>query len=85
MEAQGERRYSSYSFTTSALDWGVWLASRPGRDLPRGKTTGTHCTGGWKGNRAGLDTEATGKILCLYLGSNLDRPLVQSSARYYTD
>jgi hypothetical protein len=33
----GERRYSSYSFSTSALDGGEWSASRPGRDLTRGK------------------------------------------------
>jgi hypothetical protein len=31
---------------------------------------GTHCTGGWVGLRAGLDTEARGKILCLCRGSN---------------
>jgi hypothetical protein len=31
---------------------------------PRGKDPpGTHCTGGWVGPRAGLDTEARGKIL----------------------
>jgi hypothetical protein len=30
----GERRYSSYSFTTSALDGGEWSASRLGRPLP---------------------------------------------------
>jgi hypothetical protein len=29
----------------------------------RGKDPGTHCTGGWVGPRAGLDTEARGKIL----------------------
>jgi hypothetical protein len=29
--------YSSYSFTTSALDGGEWSASRPGRALPLGK------------------------------------------------
>jgi hypothetical protein len=29
------------------------------------------------GPRAGLDTEATGKILCPRRGSNLDRPVVQ--------
>jgi hypothetical protein len=29
----GERRYSSNSFTTSALDRGEWSASRPGRAL----------------------------------------------------
>jgi hypothetical protein len=38
MEALGgERRYSSYSFTTSAIDGGEWSASRPGRALPPGK------------------------------------------------
>jgi hypothetical protein len=35
--AWGERRYSSYSFTTSALNGGEWSASRPGRALPTGK------------------------------------------------
>jgi hypothetical protein len=38
MEALGgESRYSSYSFTTSALDGGEWSASGPGRALPPGK------------------------------------------------
>jgi hypothetical protein len=35
--AGGKRMYSSYSFTTSALDGGDWSASRPGRALPPGK------------------------------------------------
>jgi hypothetical protein len=35
--AWGERRYSSYSFLTSALDGGEWSAPRTGRALPRGK------------------------------------------------
>jgi hypothetical protein len=74
----GERRYSSYSFLTSALDGGEWSASRPGRAITPGeRTPGTHCTGGWVGPRAGLDTEATGKILCPCRGSNPDRPVVQ--------
>jgi hypothetical protein len=30
----GERRYSSYSFLTSALEGGEWSASRSGRTLP---------------------------------------------------
>jgi hypothetical protein len=36
MEAQGggERIYSFYSFTNSALDGGEWSAPRPGRALP---------------------------------------------------
>jgi hypothetical protein len=33
----GERRYSSYSFTTSVLDGGEWSASSPDRTLPPGK------------------------------------------------
>jgi hypothetical protein len=76
-----ERRYSSYSFSTSALDGGEWSASRPGRGE---RTPGTHCIGGWVGPRAGLDTEVGGKILCPRRGSNLDRPVVQPVVRYYT-
>jgi hypothetical protein len=57
-----ERRCSSYSFLTSALDGSEWSASRPGRALPRGKDPCTHWTGGWVGPRAGLDTEVRGKI-----------------------
>jgi hypothetical protein len=30
----GDRRYSAYSFLTSALQGGEWSASRPGRALP---------------------------------------------------
>jgi hypothetical protein len=71
----GDRRYISYSFLTSALEGGEWSASRPGRTLPPGKEpTGTHCTGGWVGPRAGLDAEVRGKILCLRRGSNPGRP-----------
>jgi hypothetical protein len=33
----GERRYSSYSYLSSALDGGELSASRPGRALPPGK------------------------------------------------
>jgi hypothetical protein len=84
--ASGERMYSSYSLLTSALDGGEWSASRSSRSLPRGKDPpGTHCTGGWVGPRAGLDTEVRGKVLCLCRGSNLDRPVVQSVIRHYTD
>jgi hypothetical protein len=42
------------SFLTSALEGGVWSASRPGRLYPR-ERPGTHCTGGWVGPGAGLD------------------------------
>jgi hypothetical protein len=73
----GERVYSSYSFMNSALDGGGWSESRPGRVLSPGEDSpGTHWTGGWVGPRAGLGTEVRGKILYLYRGSNLDRPVV---------
>jgi hypothetical protein len=42
---------------------------------PGERTLGTHCTGGWVGLRAGLDTEVGGKILCPCRGSNPDRPV----------
>jgi hypothetical protein len=61
-----ERGYSSYSFSTTALNGGEWSASRPGLalpPLPRERTPGTHCTGGWVGPSAGLDKEAGGKVL----------------------
>jgi hypothetical protein len=82
----GERRYNSYSFSTSALDGGEWSASRLGRALAPGKEPpGNHWTRSWVGPRAGLDTEARGKILCLCRALNLDRPVVQPVARHYTD
>jgi hypothetical protein len=45
----------------------------------------THWTGGWVGPRAGMNTQARVKILCLCRGSNLDRLIVQPIARHYTD
>jgi hypothetical protein len=69
--ALGERRYSSYSFLTSALEGGEWSASRPGRAL----APGTHCTGGWVGPRAGLDAGVGGKIFYPCRGSHPGRPV----------
>jgi hypothetical protein len=83
--AWGERRYSSYSFSTSALDGGGWSASRLGRAFTPGeRTPGTHCTGGWVSLRAGMDTEVTGKTLCPHRRSSPDRPVVQPVVRHYT-
>jgi hypothetical protein len=76
--AWGQRRYSSYTFLTSVLHGGEWSASRPVRTLPREKIPGTHCTGGWVGPRAGLDTEVRGDILCPCRESKPDRSVVQS-------
>jgi hypothetical protein len=81
----GGEEYSSYSFSTSALDGGEWSASRPGRSFTPGeRSPGIHCTEGWVGPRAGLDTEVTGKILCPCRESNPDRPVVQPVVRHYT-
>jgi hypothetical protein len=35
----------------------------PAALYPRGKDPGIHCAGGWVDPRAGLDTEATEKII----------------------
>jgi hypothetical protein len=55
----------------------------PAALYPRGNDPGTHCTGGWVGPRAGLNTEASGKFFRLCRRSNLERPVVQSVARLY--
>jgi hypothetical protein len=59
-----ERRYSTYSFLTSALDGGEWSASRPGRALPPGKGPPVLFgqEAGWIQSRSG------GKILLLLPG-----------------
>jgi hypothetical protein len=81
----GGEEYSPYSFSTTALDVGEWSVSRPGRAFTPGeRTPGTHCTGGWVGPRAGLNTEVSGKILCPRRGSNPDRPVYQPVVRHYT-
>jgi hypothetical protein len=59
MEAQGERRYSFYSFMTSALNGGEWLASH---FTPRERTLGTHWTGGWVDPRWNLEKKSS--FLC---------------------
>jgi hypothetical protein len=51
-----------------------------GKDPP-----GTHCTAGWVGPRAGLDTRLEEKSFRLRWGSNPHCPFIQSVARHYTD
>jgi hypothetical protein len=67
------RRYSSYSFSISGVDMVSGELYAPFALYPRERTPGTHCIGGWVGLRAGLSTEARGRILCLCRGSNLSR------------
>jgi hypothetical protein len=54
------------------------------RFSPGERTPGTHCTGGWVGPRAGMDTEVRGNILCLCRRSNPDSPVTQPVVRHYT-
>jgi hypothetical protein len=74
-----KRRYSSYSFLTSALDGDEWSASRPDRALPRGKGPPVPIVqeAGWA-----PDTEVRGKIIFPCRGSNPGRP-VHSQALYW--
>jgi hypothetical protein len=71
--AWGGRRYSSYSFLTSASDGGEWSASRSGRALP---PVPIAQEAEWASQPAW--THDSGKILCPCRGSNPDRPAVQS-------
>jgi hypothetical protein len=73
--AKGERKCSSYSLFIWTLEGGEWSASRPAALCPRERTAATHWTGGWVGLRAGLNTEARGKILFLCTGPNHGRPV----------
>jgi hypothetical protein len=81
-----ERRYSFYSFTTSALDGGEWSASRPGRALPPGKGPPVPIVqeAGWAPEPFWTQ-RLEKKILCPCRGSNPDRPVVQPVVRHYTD
>jgi hypothetical protein len=84
--AQGERMYRCYSCTTSALDGGELLASRPGRALAPGKGPPVPI-----GQEAGWAPESfwtqrlEEKSSCLCRRSNLYRPVVESVVRHYTD
>jgi hypothetical protein len=77
------RRYSFYSFSISALDWGEWSASRPGRALPQGKgpPVPTVQEAGWT-----PELVWTQRIEEKPSASVGDRtPVVQSVVRHYTD
>jgi hypothetical protein len=80
--AKEERWYSSYSFLTTALYGGEWSPSHSGRSLLQKRIPGTHWTGGWVDPRAGLHTEAAGKILCQCLGSNPCSPFCSQTLNW---
>jgi hypothetical protein len=64
---------------------GEWSASRPGRDLAPGKGPRYPLYRGLGGPQSRSGHRGYRKILSLCRGSNLDRPVVQSVARHYTD
>jgi hypothetical protein len=78
---KGESMHSSYSFLTLALNGVSGYRHAPAELYPPERTLGTHWIGGWVGLRAGLDTEATGKILFLCLRSSPVRPFAGPEVR----
>jgi hypothetical protein len=66
---------------TLALDGVSGSVTPRPRFTPWERTLDTRCTGGWVDTRAGLDTEATGKIICICRDRTL---VVQSVVRHYT-
>jgi hypothetical protein len=83
---RGERMYSSYSFTHSALYGVEWSVLHPSRALPPRKAPPVLI-----GKEAGWAPEPVWtqrleeKSFRLCRGSNLDRPVIQPVARHYTD
>jgi hypothetical protein len=82
---QGERKYSSCSLLASAIDGVTGQRRAPAALYPRERTTGTQWTGDWVGLRAGLDTEARGKILSPLAGIEPQSPScpVRSQTLYW--
>jgi hypothetical protein len=79
----GERRYSSYSYLTSALDGSEWSASRPGHALPPGKGPPVPIVqeAGWAPEPVwtqGLEEKSSALV-----GDR--NPVVQPVVRHYTD
>jgi hypothetical protein len=80
---KGDRRYSSYSFLTLALDGSQWPASRLGRALLPGKGPPVPIV-----QEAGWASELvwTQRLEETFSASAGDRnPVVQSAVKHYTD
>jgi hypothetical protein len=79
----GERRYSSYSYLTSAIDEGEWSASRPGRAFPPGKgpPVPTGQEAGWAPEQ--VWTQRLEEKSSAPVGDRT--PIVQPVVRHYTD
>jgi hypothetical protein len=85
-QALGVRRYSSYSFSTSALDGGEWSVSRLCRALPRGKghLVPAAQEAGWAPEPMRTQ-RLEEKSFRLCRDRTSDHPVVQPVARHYTD
>jgi hypothetical protein len=80
------RRYSSYSFSTSALDVGEWSASRSGRALAPGKGPPVPIVQEAVWTSEPVWTQRLEeKSFRLCRGSNLNRLVVQPVDRHCTD
>jgi hypothetical protein len=85
MEAQGERRYSSYLLTTSVLDGVSGQRHTPAVLYPLRKDPQYPLDRRLGGPQSQSGHNGRWKILCLRQGSNPNCPVVQSVARHYTD
>jgi hypothetical protein len=83
MKTLGGEEYSSYSFSTSALDGDEWAASRPVRALAQGKGPPVPIVqeAGWAPEPV-WTKRIKEKSFRLCRGSNLDRPVFQPVARH---
>ena len=76
---QGEQRYSSTQFFTSALESGEGSASRPGRKLPPGKTLYPLC------RRLGGPQGRSGQVRKFSSPPGFDSRTIQPVGSRYTD
>jgi hypothetical protein len=78
--------YTSFSFTTSALDGDEWSASRPSHALPPGKGTPVNIVqeAGWTPEPVWTQ-RLEEKSSCFCQGSNPGYLVIQSVDRHYTD
>jgi hypothetical protein len=86
MEAVGGRGGIAYSFSTSALDGVSGQRYVPAALYPRGNEPPVPIgqQSGW-GPEPVWTRRLEEKLFCLCQGSNLDRPVVQSIVKHYTD
>jgi hypothetical protein len=85
IQALGGRGVIALLILDLVTRWGEWSASRPGRALAQGKGPSEPIVqdAGWAPEP--VWTQAIGKILSLVPGPSLDRPVVKTVARHYTD